>query len=401
MRGVVDEAPARASAAATASPRDVAGKTGTTQDNTDGWFILMHPQLVAGAWVGLQRQPRDDGRATGARARAARCRWWATSSSARCVRGWWIAASNSRPTRKPGWFAEHARSACAAGSRTSSRSRRRSRRRRLCRAARRVVRRLRYAGRAVSSRAVGVGCFGGGAANLAATADVAGAQGSAPVAASGAVWTVKRAAAVSRPCTGADAHAGRCHTGPRMPAVRLTRCRGNAERAARLAVSGVVWPALAVDRVGAFRRARLAQLVRRFSIDAAEFVRRFRQRDKTRGLTFRRRGCAGCAVFFPKARLNSRAGCSRMRLSDASLPEARMRAPRFPTDAAVHAIRVAAAPAPTTSPPRLRCATSGSEKPAARFERSDRDAAIARPRLQPDRRPTDTADRRRSRRCCP
>jgi penicillin-binding protein 1A len=25
----------------------VAGKTGTTQDNTDGWFILMHPQLVA------------------------------------------------------------------------------------------------------------------------------------------------------------------------------------------------------------------------------------------------------------------------------------------------------------------------------------------------------------------
>ncbi|MES2980369.1 MAG: transglycosylase domain-containing protein [Pseudomonadota bacterium] len=31
---------------------DVAGKTGTTQDNTDGWFVLMHPQLVAGAWVG-------------------------------------------------------------------------------------------------------------------------------------------------------------------------------------------------------------------------------------------------------------------------------------------------------------------------------------------------------------
>lgn len=38
---------------------DVAGKTGTTQDNTDGWFILMHPQLVAGAWVGF-----DDGRVT-------------------------------------------------------------------------------------------------------------------------------------------------------------------------------------------------------------------------------------------------------------------------------------------------------------------------------------------------
>nr|WP_232316406.1 transglycosylase domain-containing protein [Candidatus Burkholderia verschuerenii] len=32
---------------------DVAGKTGTTQDNADGWFILMQPQLVAGAWVGF------------------------------------------------------------------------------------------------------------------------------------------------------------------------------------------------------------------------------------------------------------------------------------------------------------------------------------------------------------
>ena len=32
---------------------DLAGKTGTTQDNTDGWFIVMHPQLVAGAWVGF------------------------------------------------------------------------------------------------------------------------------------------------------------------------------------------------------------------------------------------------------------------------------------------------------------------------------------------------------------
>ncbi|GLU31269.1 transglycosylase domain-containing protein [Trinickia caryophylli] len=38
---------------------DVAGKTGTTQDSADGWFILMHSQLVAGAWVGF-----DDGRVT-------------------------------------------------------------------------------------------------------------------------------------------------------------------------------------------------------------------------------------------------------------------------------------------------------------------------------------------------
>ena len=32
---------------------DVAGKTGTTQKNTDGWFVLMHPRLVGGAWVGF------------------------------------------------------------------------------------------------------------------------------------------------------------------------------------------------------------------------------------------------------------------------------------------------------------------------------------------------------------
>ena len=31
----------------------MAGKTGTTQNNTDGWFMLMHPGLVSGAWVGF------------------------------------------------------------------------------------------------------------------------------------------------------------------------------------------------------------------------------------------------------------------------------------------------------------------------------------------------------------
>jgi membrane peptidoglycan carboxypeptidase len=38
---------------------DVAGKTGTTQNNMDGWFFLMHPDVVAGAWVGF-----DDPRVT-------------------------------------------------------------------------------------------------------------------------------------------------------------------------------------------------------------------------------------------------------------------------------------------------------------------------------------------------
>lgn len=31
---------------------EVAGKTGTTQENTDGWFMGMVPQLVCGVWVG-------------------------------------------------------------------------------------------------------------------------------------------------------------------------------------------------------------------------------------------------------------------------------------------------------------------------------------------------------------
>ena len=32
---------------------DLAAKTGTTQNAADGWFIMMHPELVTGAWVGF------------------------------------------------------------------------------------------------------------------------------------------------------------------------------------------------------------------------------------------------------------------------------------------------------------------------------------------------------------
>ena len=35
-------------------PYPLAGKTGTTQNNTDGWFIGMTPELVTGVWVGAQ-----------------------------------------------------------------------------------------------------------------------------------------------------------------------------------------------------------------------------------------------------------------------------------------------------------------------------------------------------------
>lgn len=32
---------------------DLGAKTGTTQNAADGWFIMMHPELVTGAWVGF------------------------------------------------------------------------------------------------------------------------------------------------------------------------------------------------------------------------------------------------------------------------------------------------------------------------------------------------------------
>lgn len=35
---------------------DLAGKTGTTQNSADCWFMLMHPELVTGAWVGFNDQ---------------------------------------------------------------------------------------------------------------------------------------------------------------------------------------------------------------------------------------------------------------------------------------------------------------------------------------------------------
>ena len=53
MRGVIDIGTGAAIRSRYGIKSDVAGKTGTTQENTDGWFILMHPTLVAGAWVGF------------------------------------------------------------------------------------------------------------------------------------------------------------------------------------------------------------------------------------------------------------------------------------------------------------------------------------------------------------
>jgi penicillin-binding protein 1A len=53
LRAAVDRGTARGIRDVYGIVADVAGKTGTTQNNTDGWFVLMHSQLIAGAWVGF------------------------------------------------------------------------------------------------------------------------------------------------------------------------------------------------------------------------------------------------------------------------------------------------------------------------------------------------------------
>lgn len=52
MRGVVERGTATSLRSVYGVTAQVAGKTGTTQDNSDGWFIGYTPTLVAGAWVG-------------------------------------------------------------------------------------------------------------------------------------------------------------------------------------------------------------------------------------------------------------------------------------------------------------------------------------------------------------
>lgn len=56
MRGVVSHGTGAALKREFGVRGDLAGKTGTTQNNTDGWFIAINPGLVAGAWVGFNDQ---------------------------------------------------------------------------------------------------------------------------------------------------------------------------------------------------------------------------------------------------------------------------------------------------------------------------------------------------------
>jgi penicillin-binding protein 1A len=53
LRGVIDRGTGIRIRGQWGIRSDVAGKTGTTQGGADGWFIMTHPQLVTGAWVGF------------------------------------------------------------------------------------------------------------------------------------------------------------------------------------------------------------------------------------------------------------------------------------------------------------------------------------------------------------
>ncbi|MDX8339610.1 transglycosylase domain-containing protein [Draconibacterium sp. IB214405] len=63
MEAVVDEGTGRGIRTVYKIPGEFAGKTGTTQNNSDGWFIGLTPELVTGCWVGAD-DPRVHFRTT-------------------------------------------------------------------------------------------------------------------------------------------------------------------------------------------------------------------------------------------------------------------------------------------------------------------------------------------------
>ena len=54
MQGVVNGGTGYALRSRFGLTGEMAGKTGTTNDNADGWFIGYTPQLTAGAWAGFE-----------------------------------------------------------------------------------------------------------------------------------------------------------------------------------------------------------------------------------------------------------------------------------------------------------------------------------------------------------
>jgi penicillin-binding protein 1A len=52
LKNVVNDGTAKSIRSSYKLSNDIGGKTGTTQNNADGWFLAITPQLVSGAWVG-------------------------------------------------------------------------------------------------------------------------------------------------------------------------------------------------------------------------------------------------------------------------------------------------------------------------------------------------------------
>ncbi len=53
LRGVIDQGTGSGLRTRHGLRGDLAGKTGTTQENADGWFVALTPRLAIGAWVGF------------------------------------------------------------------------------------------------------------------------------------------------------------------------------------------------------------------------------------------------------------------------------------------------------------------------------------------------------------
>lgn len=67
LKGVVREGTGKAAGNV---PGSVAGKTGTSQDHRDAWFIGYSPQVMAGIWIGYQKDKPLDPAETGGKAAA-------------------------------------------------------------------------------------------------------------------------------------------------------------------------------------------------------------------------------------------------------------------------------------------------------------------------------------------
>lgn len=90
MRAVVDRGTGTAVRGA-GYRRPAAGKTGTTNDGRDAWFVGLTPDLAAGVWVGYDTpKPIVDGRGGGALAAPAWGRWMAALQGVVPQRGAWI-----------------------------------------------------------------------------------------------------------------------------------------------------------------------------------------------------------------------------------------------------------------------------------------------------------------------